>query len=154
MPDSACGVTSRGSTWTVRTVAPLWCAACAACAPLPHRDWEEGDAVAAIGTESAGFAPTNATVEQRVDTADRIWRTLVERYYDPGFNGRDVAALRARTVADVRAVANDAAFCEVLIREVCAVARRGAHLRAGRDVVVDAAVAALPATIASFRRAP
>jgi carboxyl-terminal processing protease len=72
-------------------------------------------------TSRSGFAAGNATAEQRVDTADRIWRTIVDRYYDPAVNGRDVAALRARTIADVRTVADDAAFYAVLKRDVHAV---------------------------------
>ena len=95
--------------------------AMAGCAPLPHRDWQDDDgigAVAAARPSADRFASANATSERRVDIADRIWRTIVARYYLPDLNGIDVATIQARTIADVATVTNDAAFYDVLSRDL------------------------------------
>ena len=99
----------------------------AACAPLPTRSLRaSGSEIVEISRSpaalpsSTGFAAANATPEQRADTVDRIWRTIQDFFYDPAFNGIDVAALRAKTFAEVATVKSDAEFYRVLKRNVFA----------------------------------
>ena len=99
-----------------------------ACAPLPHRPFRDVEASAAVAggpvastLSRVGFAPANATAARRIDTVDRIWRTIDQRYYDPGVNGVDLGALRERSEAGAREAASDADFYRVLQRDVNAV---------------------------------
>ncbi len=96
-----------------------------ACTSLPPRSLRasEAERVDAATTpvprpSTTGFVAANATPQQRAETVDRIWRTIGERYYDPDYNGADLAALRARTLADVDDVSSDAAFYRALKRDV------------------------------------
>jgi carboxyl-terminal processing protease len=122
--------------------------ALAACAPLPSRSVipspdelldRGGDATTFATYETYEHAPrskrwtlpdppsfsafvaANATAEKRRDTVDRIWRTIDDEYYDPSFNGANVAALTARSMHDVETVTSDAEFYRVLKRDVAAI---------------------------------
>ncbi len=104
----------------------LLCAAfVAACAPLPTRDLRASRAEIVDVVQhpspllsTSGFAAANATPAQRVDTVERVWRTIADLYYDPSYNGVDVAALRDRTLAELPTVTSDAAFYRLLKRQV------------------------------------
>jgi carboxyl-terminal processing protease len=108
-----------------------------ACAPLPSRSIipSRGDSLPASveryevdarpmrrplpdPPSTTAFVSQNATPERRRDTVDRIWRTIDDQYYDPRYNGVDVAALRKRTFSDAEAATNDAAFYRALKRDV------------------------------------
>ena len=114
----------------------------AACAPLPHRPFHDVEATsAAAGLPVAsplsrvGFAPANATAARRIETVDRIWRTIGARYYDPSVNGVDVDALRERSVAGAREAASDADFYRVLQRDVNAVGDSHTRVLTPRRVI-------------------
>lgn len=98
-----------------------------ACAPLPTRpiSVSHTDARAVEHREVArpsttGFAPGNATAEQRTQTVERIWRSIDNYYYDPTFAGIDLPALEARSFTEAATVRNDADFYRVLKRNVSA----------------------------------
>src|ERR1700727_171373 len=89
---------SRGLRAALAVVALL-----AGCAPLPTRNivasHEEAMKLARrVGgpPSTVGFAPQNATADQRHDTVERIWQTIEDYYYDASFTGIDLAALKAR----------------------------------------------------------
>ena len=97
----------------------------AACAPLPTRDLRASRGeIAEVALHptalpsATGFSPPNGTAAQRAETLDRIWRTIEDLYYDPAFNGIDVAALRAQSFAELPAVQSDAAWYRMLKRNV------------------------------------
>ncbi|MEO8936513.1 MAG: S41 family peptidase [Burkholderiaceae bacterium] len=154
----------------------------AACAPLPTRDLRAspGEIVEVTAhptplPSTTGFAPANETAALRTDTVDRIWKTIDDFYYDPGFNGVDVVALQKQSLADATAdsVKSDAQFYRALKREVRALhdshtliltpreaedsrARRATQIglvftvSEGR-VVVTGVVAGFPADVAGVR---
>jgi carboxyl-terminal processing protease len=106
----------------------VWVVLLAACAPLPTRPLSrsnEGVRATAARHDIArpsttGFAPGNATPEQRAETVERIWRSIDRYFYDPTFAGIDLPALEARTFTDIVTVHNDAEFYRVLKRNVAA----------------------------------
>lgn len=67
---------------------------------------------------STRLSPVYATPAARADTVRRVWDTIAEVYYDPGFNGKDVAALRGQALAEGLAADSDAAFHRALRRSV------------------------------------
>ena len=69
---------------------------------------------------TTGFAPGNATAEQRARTVERIWRSIDSYYYDPTFTGIDLPALEARSFTEAATVHSDADFYRVLKRTVAA----------------------------------
>ena len=98
-----------------------------ACAPLPTRPIAFGKVDASLTNRpvlprpsTTGFAPANATPEQRVATLDHVWQAIDSYYYDPQFERIDVAALQARSTAELASVHNDAEFYRVLKRGVAA----------------------------------
>ena len=65
----------------------------------------------------AALAPPRAAAEIRPDRLqifDQVWSEVRDRYYDPGFNGVDWAAVRARYRPRVDAVADESAFYDLL----------------------------------------
>ena len=109
----------------VALLVALGLAILAACAPLPTRELRASRGeIADIAQHpsplpsATGFAPANATAGQRADTVDRVWRSIADFYYDPTFNGVDVAALQAKTVAELPPVKSDAEFYRMLKRNV------------------------------------
>ena len=110
--------------WLAAAVVAL-ALALVACAPLPTRGLRASSSeIAEVAGHPAplpsttGFAPGNATPAQRAETVDRIWRTIDTLYYDPTFNGIDVAALRTKTIDELPEVRSDAQFYRVLKRNV------------------------------------
>jgi len=100
----------------------------AGCAPLPTRDvvasHDEALKLARrVGgpPSTAGFAPQNATADQRHDTVERIWQTIEDYYYDASFTGIDLAALKARSETESAGVRSDAEFYRVLKHNVDAI---------------------------------
>jgi C-terminal processing protease CtpA/Prc len=98
-------------------VAPVALAALAACAPLPtrHASGPIADIAPDVAPVSAAaLSPVYATEAARVDAAERIWRLIAERFYDPALNGVDWQRVRSRTLARVAAAASDAEFYRAL----------------------------------------
>ena len=60
------------------------------------------------------LSPAYAGEGGRVETADRVWRLLADRFYDPHMNGADWAGLRASALAQAAAARSDAAFYAAL----------------------------------------
>ena len=166
--------------WKCITIVAAAPALLAACAPLPTRNLRASPVeIAEIAQHPAalpstrGFAAPNATAEQRADTVDRIWRTIAAFYYDPAFNGIDVAALRAQSLTEVVATRSDAEFYRILKRNVRALhdshtlvltPREAEDARAFRTtqiglvfavsegrVVITSVVAGFPAEVAGVR---
>ena len=109
--------------WIAWALVALVVASCST--PLPMRPLQASRAEVLEATTSpqarpsiTGFDTANASASQRVATADAIWRTIADHYYDPGFNGHDLAQLRGKTLADVAPVHNDSEFYRVLKRDV------------------------------------
>ncbi|MCS7100494.1 MAG: S41 family peptidase [Burkholderiaceae bacterium] len=118
MPDGAdarptmAPVTVRG-----RLGAALAALALAACAPLPMRPASGplGDPAAEVAPPSAhALSPVYATEQARVETTERVWRLIGERFYDPRMNGVDWEQVRRRAVARAAVAASDAEFYAAL----------------------------------------
>lgn len=95
------------------------------CAPLPTRDLRASRSeMAEVALHPTGLpsgtalSAPNRTAEQRAATLDRIWRTIEDLYYDPAYNGVDVAALRAKSIGESSAVRSDAEWYRLLKRSV------------------------------------
>jgi carboxyl-terminal processing protease len=89
----------------------------AACAQFPTRstigpitDIPVSVAAPATTALSAVYAAASA----RRDTADRVWKLIDERFYDPHFNGADWSKVRERFVPRAEAARSDADFYAAL----------------------------------------
>lgn len=103
-------------SWRV-LCAPAVALALVACAALPTRP--ASGPIADIAADvppvsAAALSPVYATERARVDAAERVWRLIAERFYDPALNGVDWERVRERTVARAAAAASDAEFYRAL----------------------------------------
>ena len=87
------------------------------CAQLPYRPsagpitdvaWDVQPPSVAV------LSPVYATERARRDIAERVWRLVADRFYDPRFNGVDWEAARIRHLPQVEAARSDAALYRAL----------------------------------------
>ncbi len=88
-----------------------------ACAPLPTRP--SSGLITDIPEDVAPVSPTRlspayGSEDGRIETADRVWQLLADRFYDPHMNGADWAGVRVAALARAAAARSDAAFYAVL----------------------------------------
>jgi carboxyl-terminal processing protease len=101
---------------TVRA-APLALLLLAACAQLPSRPAAGPIAdipIDVAAPASTALSPAYAHAAVRRDTAERVWKLVDERYYDPDFNGADWRGARTRFVPRAEAARSDAEFYAAL----------------------------------------
>ncbi|HEU0204527.1 MAG TPA: S41 family peptidase [Burkholderiaceae bacterium] len=89
----------------------------AGCAELPTRP--SSGPIADIASDvapasSARLSSTYANANARLETAERVWRMIGERFYDPAMNGVDWNAARWRHLPRALAATSDAEFYRVL----------------------------------------
>lgn len=96
---------------------PLAALLLAACAQLPSRPASGPVAdipVDVAAPASTALSPAYADAAARRDTAERVWKLVDERYYDPDFNGADWRGARTRFVPRAEAARSDAEFYAAL----------------------------------------
>lgn len=102
----------------------------AACSMLPTRP--AGGMVADLPEDTAPIqqdrlSPEFGTAAQRLDVQQQTWKVIADRYYDPGLNGIDWAAVREKYRSQVIAARSDAEFylaLKSMVREL-----NDSHLR-------------------------
>jgi C-terminal processing protease CtpA/Prc len=85
----------------------------AGCSPFPTRPGTGpiADLPAQVAAVSAAsLSSAYASEGARRDVAERVWRLVAERYYDPKLNGIDWPAVRARYLPRIGAARSDADF--------------------------------------------
>ena len=88
-----------------------------ACAQLPTRPssgliTDIPEDVAPVS--ATRLSPPYRSEDGRVETADRVWQLLADRFYDPHMNGADWAGVRTSALAQAAAAGSDAAFYAAL----------------------------------------
>jgi len=89
----------------------------AACAQFPTRPavGPIADIPASVAAPATtGLSAAYAAASARRDTADRVWKLIDERFYDPRFNGADWPRVRERFVPRAESARSDADFYAVL----------------------------------------
>jgi carboxyl-terminal processing protease len=96
-----------------RCLAAVAVAILAGCSLLPTRP--AGGMVADLPEDTApilqdGLSPEFGTAAQRLEVQQQTWQVIADRYYDPGLNGVDWAAVRDKYRPQVAAARSDAEF--------------------------------------------
>lgn len=102
-----------GSRWLRPVGGALLALLLASCAQLPTRPSSGPitDIPADIPHASTkALSSVYAREQARIETADRVWQLVGERFYDPKMNGVDWAAMRERYLPRVAAARSDAQF--------------------------------------------
>src|SRR5512134_3818205 len=96
-----------------RRLAVVAVAFLAACSLLPTRP--AGGMVADLSEDTApilqdALSPEFGTAAKRLEVQQQTWQVIADRYYDPGLNGVDWAAVRGKDRPQVAGARADAEF--------------------------------------------